>query len=206
MLSGIELQYLGSRIKKPDTVCEVFDIGHTLIVTWTLRECELEDAVGVVSTVKEVFDEYGFTWEADGYSADLYDLSPYVTGGAGQFWVASSEQIILGCGGIRWHDVIPGPIGALHLLSDNLRIGGTGAEVTRMYVRPSARRLGIASAIMSEIVLSARANQIRAIEIWSDQRFVDAHRLYERFGAQRCGERICNDPDLSPEWGMVLAL
>lgn len=175
-------------------------------MTWTLRECELEDATGVASTVKEVFDEYGFTWEADGYNADLYDLSSYVTGSAGQFWVACSGSQIVGCGGIRWHELVSGPVGALQLLGDELRIGGTSAEVARMYVRPSARKFGIASAIMSEIVLSAKAHQIRGIEIWSDQRFVDAHRLYERFGAQQCGERICNDPDQSPEWGMVLEL
>ena len=69
-----------------------------------------------------------------------------------------------------------------------------------MYVHPKGRRRGIATAIMREII----GLEVGPIEIWSDKRFVDAHRLYQRFGASVVGERICHDPDRAPEWGMIL--
>jgi hypothetical protein len=42
------------------------------------------------------------------------------------------------------------------------------------------------------------------MEMWSDKRFEDAHRLYQKLGAEVVGERICHDPDQSPEWGLLL--
>lgn len=44
------------------------------------------------------------------------------------------------------------------------------------------------------------------MEIWSDKRFVEAHRLYQRLGAFVVADRICSDPDNSPEWGLLLPL
>jgi hypothetical protein len=44
------------------------------------------------------------------------------------------------------------------------------------------------------------------LKIWSDKRFADAHRLYERHGARVVGERVHDDPDQSHEWGLVLDL
>jgi hypothetical protein len=42
------------------------------------------------------------------------------------------------------------------------------------------------------------------MELWSDKRFEDAHRLYQKLGARVVGERICHDPDQSPEWGLAI--
>jgi hypothetical protein len=44
------------------------------------------------------------------------------------------------------------------------------------------------------------------MEIWSDKKLLDGHRLYEKVGAVLVGERLCHDPDQSPEWGLVLDL
>ena len=41
---------------------------------------------------------------------------------------------------------------------------------------------------------------------FTDKRFDDAHRLYERFGARVEAERVHDDPDSSHEWGLVLEL
>jgi putative acetyltransferase len=57
---------------------------------------------------------------------------------------------------------------------------------------------------MKAVLAEAKKNGRSTMELWSDKRFTDAHRLYERFGAKVVGERICHDPDKSPEWGLVL--
>lgn len=165
-----------------------------------IRLARPEDSDGVVRTVRAVYDEYGFTWEEGGYHSDLYDLGPYCDPTQAQFWVAELEGEIAGCGGVRYFPTIPGQLGEIVIADDYERVAGTSSDIVRMYVHPRGRRMGIASSIMQAIVASTTG----PIEIWSDKRFVDAHRLYERFGAKTVGERICHDPDQAPEWGMIL--
>lgn len=165
-----------------------------------LRLATLNDAPGVVEVVQAVYEEYGFTWEASGYHADLYDLQDYCDPTRSRFWVAESDGRILGCGGIRFHERVQGPIGEIVIINDYERVAGTEAEIVRMYVHPLARRQGIASSIMEKILQATSG----PIEIWSDKKFEDAHRLYQRYGARVVGMRICHDPDQAPEWGMVL--
>ncbi len=164
------------------------------------------DAPQVAAVVHAVYDEFGFTWEPDGYHADLMDLTDYCNPEVAKFWVAECEGVLVGCGGIEWHDVIPGPAGAIANFEGVRRIAGTSAEIIRMYVHPHARKRGIASEIMRQCVAEARLRNVDLVEIWSDKRFLDAHRLYERFGAVAVGDRICDDPDVSPEWGLALDL
>ncbi|MBL8060477.1 MAG: GNAT family N-acetyltransferase [Chthonomonas sp.] len=166
-----------------------------------IRLAQPTDSEGVVRTVRAVYDEYGFTWEEGGYHADLYDLRPYCDLERARFWVAELDGRVVGCGGIRFFTKIPGQQGELVIVDDYERVAGTSAEIIRMYVHPEARRSGIATAIMNEI----KAATSEPIEIWSDKRFINAHRLYQRFGAEVVGERICHDPDQAPEWGMILA-
>lgn len=171
-----------------------------------IRPVHPGDATGVADCVREVYVEYGFTWDPDGYHADLFDLSRFEHETAGRFWAAEEAGTIIGCGGIGRFAVIPGEVGTLVSYEGELRVAGTNCEVLRMYVRPSARGRGIGSAIMQNILDSAREWGCLGLEIWSDKRFTEAHRLYERFGAVVVGERICDDPDESPEWGMWVNL
>ena len=170
-----------------------------------IRLAELGDSKGVVETVMEVYHEFGFTWDEAGYHADLYDLGPYVRDDEVRFWVAISDGEVVGCGGVEFFPLIGGEADLVER-EGMVRIAGTAGEIIRMYVRPAGRRQGVAGAIMRLIVEGARARNTPALEIWSDKRFVDAHRLYERNGAVKVGERTCDDPDLAPEWGFRLTL
>lgn len=171
----------------------------------TIRELAPGDSAGVVSTVKAVFDEYKFTWEEDGYHADLYDLTGYLDPSQSRFWVAILKDEIVGCGGICFFDEIPHQLGQVQDHQGTLRVGKCTCEIARLYVKPEARRLGIGGAVMELIVQEMDIRSLTNCEIWSDKRFKEAHLLYQKFGAKVVGERICDDPDEAPEWGLILS-
>ncbi len=169
-----------------------------------IRPFRQGDAPGVVETVREVFDEYGFTWDAEGYCSDLYspERSYLLPGGA--FWVAEAEDgTIVACIGLLPHSLLPGELGEGIEFEGQMRAAATDCSLERLYVRLRARRMGLGSALTNLVREEAAVRRYRAIELWSDKKLVDAHRLYESLGARRIGDRICNDPDESPEWGFV---
>jgi len=165
------------------------------------------DSASVVEVVRAVYDEFGFTWEAEGYHADLYDLETHYLRAGHAFFVSESEEgKIVGSAALKVFDPIVGPFGEASNLNGKRRIGGTDCSLDRLYVLPSMRRSGIGTALFQAVLDEARARERKAMEIWSDKRFVDAHRLYGRFGAKTITDRILDDPDQSPEWGLLLVL
>jgi GNAT superfamily N-acetyltransferase len=56
------------------------------------------------------------------------------------------------------------------------------AEIKRMYVRPSARGLGVGRAILQRLIDDARALGYRTIRLDSARFMDEAHALYRRFG------------------------
>ncbi|MBX3097265.1 MAG: GNAT family N-acetyltransferase, partial [Fimbriimonadaceae bacterium] len=163
-----------------------------------IRPCQREDSAQAMQVVQSVFGEYGFTWDGSDYFDDLAGLPDTYPDG---FWVAERNNEVVGVGGLERHDRFTGEPGQLVHVEDQLRVAGTDGELVRMYVLPSARKQGIGSGIGECICNEARYLGMRALEIWSDKKLEDAHRLYAKMGAVRVGERICDDPDESPEWG-----
>ena len=172
-----------------------------MILSWDERWAE-----GAISTIRAVYDEYGFTWEADGYHADLYDVRGQYLAEGHRFWVYVEEERVLGTAALESYRLIPGAFGETAWLDGKVRVAATDGSVERLYVHPEARRRGIAMKLMRMVMDVARGDGRTALEVWSDKRFEAAHRLYEGMGATVVGERICDDPDVSPEWGLVLPL
>ena len=52
----------------------------------------------------------------------------------------------------------------------------------------------------------ARKRGARTVELYSDVAFLDAHRLYRRFGFRNHRFRYAPDPWQSREWGFILEL
>lgn len=182
----------------------IFD-PKTHHTTWLtpihIRPCEPADAPHAARVVEQVFTDYGFTWDDSEYFQDLNELPGSYPDG---FWVAEKDGHIVGVGGLELHPTpFPSP-GQLIQHEQETRIGGTQGELVRLYVLAEARRQGIAQHLCECILQEARHRQCVALEIWSDKLFIEAHQLYEKLGAQRMGERICPDPDQSPEWGYFL--
>ena len=172
----------------------------------TLRQAHCGDEPAIVQVVRTVYDEYGFTWDPEGYHRDLYDVpGHYLQPGHG-FWVAEdpSGQVV---GTVALHRFDRLPLGeSLVHFEGQSRVAGADCSLERLYVLPAARGSGVGGALFRLVIETARAEGRSRMEIWSDKRFESAHRLYLRHGAEIVGDRICQDPDQSPEWGLRLDL
>jgi putative acetyltransferase len=144
-----------------------------------IRRARTADSEAAAAVVRAVYDEYGFTWDPAGYHADLLDVEAAYDA----FFVAESDGRIVGTAGLS-----------------------RSGSLERFYVLPEARGAGAGSALLAAVADEARRRGHVALEIWSDKRFEDAHRLYARHGARVVGERVHDDPDSSHEWGLVLDL
>ncbi|MHB8635917.1 MAG: GNAT family N-acetyltransferase [Fimbriimonadaceae bacterium] len=171
-----------------------------------VRPATQDDAPGVVAVVQAVYDEYGFTWEEEGYHADLYNLGSHYLAVGHLFVVAEAEERVVGTVALELFCATPGQFPELVTVEGKVRVGGCDCALNRLYVHPRARRFGVGRALTEHVIRAARSARRRGMEIWSDKRFVAAHELYGRFGAQVVGERICDDPDVSPEWGLAIEL
>ncbi|MBX3119120.1 MAG: GNAT family N-acetyltransferase [Fimbriimonadaceae bacterium] len=176
-------------------------------MSFSIRLATQADAIAAAEVVRAVYDEYGFTWDTGGYHSDLYNLQSHYIDQGDYFWVAEDESgKIVATNVLTFHEAIPGSHGHVVKHGSKYRIAGTECALNRLYVHPDGRRQGIGQAMM-QVTMDAAADRGKtAIEIWSDKKFEDAHRLYMRFGALIAGERICDDPDESPEWGLFLEL
>jgi putative acetyltransferase len=155
----------------------------------------------VVRVIKAVYDEYGFEWDPEGYHADLYDLDGYYTRRGDRFYVALQDGVVQGTGALELFPAHPA-----EFANPLPRIEGCDCSIERVYVHPEARRQGIGLAITQRVIQDARDLGRSKMESWSDKRFTEAHLLYQKMGAEVVAERICDDPEESPEWGLALRL
>lgn len=135
--------------------------------------------------VSAVFEEYGFPFEESDYDADLVRPDLHYDGTSGWFAVAEDAS-----------GAVVGTVG----VSDE---GGGTFELHRLYVLAEARRGGTGSALVRWALETAEAHGARAMELYSDIHFEDAHRLYLRFGFRCHRFRYAPDPFASREWGFV---
>jgi len=146
--------------------------------------------------------------------SDLYDLDGHYLSKGHGFWVAELDNehaklekgAIVGTCGLELFPRLPGRPGIVAEIEGQVRVCGSECSLERLYVLPEGRDLGLGSALLRTAIKQALEEGRTWMEIWSDKKLTLAHQLYERFGAILVGERICDDPDKSPEWGMALEL
>lgn len=90
--------------------------------------------------------------------------SPYVT-----FWSVTDNDVIVGCGAL-------------------LRLADDHAELKSMRTDPARRRRGVASFLLSHIIVAAprRGFTRISLETGAGESFRPARRLYEKFGFGYC--------------------
>jgi putative acetyltransferase len=171
-----------------------------------VRPATNRDRIEVIRVIKAVYDEFGFPWYPDGYHRDLYDLEAHYDAVGDRFFLAEVDGVAVGTVAVEYFSRIPGPPGGVIEDDGYVRVCGADCSLERLYVVPEARRGGVGGALIRRVMDEARAASRDTMELWSDKKFGDAHRLYGRFGAIVVGERLCDDPEQSPEWGLLLPL
>ena len=134
----------------------------------TIRAARDEDAEQLITLIGGCFAEYpGCILEVDGEMPELRAIATFFTTRQGHFWVAERAGQVVGSVGVL-------PTAAPE-----------GMELRKLYVARVARRRGLGGHLCDLAEAQARVYGAVFIELWSDTRFTDAHRLYERRGYVR---------------------
>jgi len=146
----------------------------------TVRDARDSDSEQLIRLIGEVFAEYpGCVLDVDGEMPHLRRPASAFARWGGRFWVAEDGRVVA-CVGLATHDGI--------------------AELKHLYVAAGARRHGLGGRLCELVEAEATRRGHRRIELWSDTRFLDAHRLYEARGYVRSAQtRELNDLSRSVE-------
>ena len=132
----------------------------------TIREARDSDADGLIALIGACWAEYdGCFLDVDGEVPELRAIASYFAGRGGRFWVAEQDGRVVASAGY-----LPSPV---------------GIELCKLYVDRSQRRRGLGRTLVEMVEAAAVAIGTAEVELWSDTRFLDAHRLYERCGYVR---------------------
>jgi putative acetyltransferase len=119
-----------------------------------------------MALIGAVYAEYpGCVLDVDGEAPHLRQPASAFERWGGELWVAEFDGRIVGCVGFADH------CGRIELRS--------------LYVAAGWRRAGLGGRLVSLVEEAALARGIECVELWTDTRFADAHRLYERLGYER---------------------
>jgi putative acetyltransferase len=138
----------------------------------TTRAVTDADADALIALIAAAYDEHpGCVLDLPGVDDDLPTPATAAARRGGRWWVIVDEGRVVASVGT-------GP------LTD----AGT-VELKRLYVTPSHRGRGVASALVRRVETHAAGLGATAVDLWSDTRFGDAHHLYDRRGYADTGER-----------------
>jgi putative acetyltransferase len=130
----------------------------------TIRSARDGDAEELISLIGDCFAEYpGCVLDVEGEMPHLLAIATAYRKLGGCFWVAESERVV-------------GSVGVVAS-----REGG-GVELRSLYVARPARRQGLGARLCELVEAEGRRRGALFVELWSDTRFLDAHRLYRRLG------------------------
>ncbi len=134
-----------------------------------IRPAAPADTPAIHALIGGIFAEYGYTLDLEREDPHLQAPGPYFRAAQGEFWVACRESRLAGTVAAARHaDVL---------------------ELKSLYVDPGQRRAGLGRRLCEQVLAFARAAGCGRVELWSDTLFIDAHRLYERLGFMRDGQR-----------------
>lgn len=147
-----------------------------------IREARDEDAERLIELIEACYSEYdGCVLHVDEETPELRHIATAHQQQGGRFWVAEHDGELVGSAGL-----VAGKNGVV--------------EMKKLYVAKDARKIGLGARLCSLVEVEAMSRGAEAIELWSDTRFVDAHRLYERRGYERGKTRELHDASKSVEY------
>lgn len=157
------------------------------VVEIALRAARDSDEDGLIALIGGCFDEYeNCILAVDEEMPELRRIASWHAERGGRVWVAEDAD-----------GTIVGSVAALPVDRDATR----GVELKKLYVAKRARRRGLGARLCALVEAFAAERDATFVELWSDTRFLDAHRLYERVGYARDGRtRELHDLSGSVEW------
>jgi GNAT superfamily N-acetyltransferase len=140
-------------------------------VTTRISAASAADMPGVVELIGRVFAEYGFVYEPAAEVPDLLAFDRHYAPPRGAFFVVRDGARVVGSVGVERLD------------------DGPSAELHRLYLDAALRGRGTGRALVETVLGWCRERGVARLSLWSDTRFEQAHRLYERMGFRLTGER-----------------
>jgi putative acetyltransferase len=137
-----------------------------------LRAARDEDADGLIELIGGCWAEYGCVMDVDGENPHLRAIASAYAAWGGSAWIAEEDGLVVGSVGLV-------PIGQPQA---NEPVVG---ELRMLYVAKPARRSGLGNRLLVIVEEEAVRRGMTRMQLWSDTRFLDAHRFYERRGYVR---------------------
>jgi putative acetyltransferase len=154
------------------------------------------DAAALIALIGEVYAEYpGCVLDVEREEPDLLEIASASARKRGDFWVTIdvASAALIGC------------VGWLPSAGDSEPRGWV--QLRKLYAARSHRRRGLASALCAKVEAAARERGAAGVELWSDTRFLDAHRFYAARGyARQPGSRQLFDLSQSYEYHFLKPL
>ena len=151
-----------------------------------IRPTISEDVPGILALIGEIYREYDCVLDAENDERHLLEPGPYFRARGGEFWVVEENRHIRATVAVLLHEEV--------------------AELKTLYVHSSLRRGGWGRRLTTLAMDHARQSGGRKMILWSDTRFLDAHRLYRSMGFSEIGTRELNDSNNSVEYGFEALL
>ncbi|MDQ3819469.1 MAG: GNAT family N-acetyltransferase [Acidobacteriota bacterium] len=151
-----------------------------------LRPTVPEDVPGILKLIGEVYAEYDCVLNAEGEEPYLLEPGPYFRSHGGEFWVVEEDGMIRATAAVKLHE--------------------DSGELKTLYVHPSLRRQAWGRRLTNLAIDYARAAGKHRMILWSDTRFLDAHRLYRNMGFREMGVRDLKDSNNTVEYGFEMPL
>jgi putative acetyltransferase len=141
-----------------------------------IRSARDEDSEGLILLISNAFSEYpGCVLDVDVDMPELREPATAVVKESGRWWIAELDGAV---------------VGSVAVTPEQKTI----VELKKLYVSPLARRRGLGAHLVALAESEARSREARSLILWTDTRFEDAHRLYDRLGFIRApGTRALND-------------
>ena len=134
------------------------------MVDLVIRSVHDTDSGGLIRLIDEIFAEYpNCVLDVDADMPELRNPASAVRETDGRWWIAELDDTI---------------VGSASLAPAN----SSEAELKRLYVASTARRRGLGEHLVRLVENEALHRKMEHIFLWTDTRFADAHRLYERLG------------------------
>ena len=141
------------------------------------------DADGFIALIAACWSQYpGVLLDVDGEMPELRRLASYYEGQGGLLWTAEEAGELVGMIAVRPLD-------------------DAAWEICRVYVRPCWHGGGLGHRLLDTAEQHAIGRGARRLRLWSDTRFLRAHRFYEKRSFVRSGPiRVLDDISHSLEF------